>query len=59
LIAFVVDGAPYVAKRRTLDPSDPEGAAREITCLRIASERGEMHEMRREALARGIPRGRP
>ncbi|WP_437591553.1 phosphotransferase [Sorangium sp. So ce1000] len=40
LIAFVVDGAPYVAKRFALDPSDPERAAREIACMRVASERG-------------------
>lgn len=40
LIAFIVDGAPYVAKRFVVDPSDPERAAREIACMRIASERG-------------------
>ncbi len=40
LLAFVVDGAPYVAKRFPLDPSDPERVAREIACMRVASERG-------------------
>ncbi|WP_437716255.1 aminoglycoside phosphotransferase family protein [Sorangium sp. So ce448] len=40
LIAFVVDGAPYVAKRFALEPSDPERAGRESACMRIASERG-------------------
>ncbi|WP_437284196.1 phosphotransferase [Sorangium sp. So ce406] len=40
LIAFAVDGAPYVAKRCAPDPADPERAAREIACMRVASERG-------------------
>ncbi|WP_437730074.1 phosphotransferase [Sorangium sp. So ce1335] len=40
LFAFAVDGAPYVAKRCAPDPDDPERAAREIACMRVASERG-------------------
>ncbi|XXX79341.1 phosphotransferase [Sorangium sp. So ce134] len=40
LLAFSVDGAPYVAKRCALDPGDPGRAAREIACMRVASERG-------------------
>ncbi|WP_437661849.1 phosphotransferase [Sorangium sp. So ce1182] len=55
LIAFVVDGAPYVAKRvDALEPGDPERAAREIACLRIASERGVAPRLRHADARTGV-----
>jgi len=54
LIAFVVDGAPYVAKHHVLDPSDPERAAREIACLRVASERGVAPRLRHANARTGV-----
>jgi thiamine kinase-like enzyme len=54
LIAFVVDGAPYVAKRFAVDPSDPERAAREIACMRIASERGVAPRLRHADARTGV-----
>ncbi|AUX27211.1 phosphotransferase [Sorangium cellulosum] len=55
LIAFVVDGAPYVAKRHAgLAPGDPERAAREIACLRIASERGVAPRLRHADARTGV-----
>lgn len=54
LIAFVVDGAPYVAKRHVTAPGDAEQAAREITCMRLASERGVAPRLRHADTRTGV-----
>ncbi|WP_437945695.1 phosphotransferase [Sorangium sp. So ce296] len=54
LLAFAVDGAPYVAKRCAPDPSDPGRFARETACMRAASERGVAPRLRHADARAGV-----